>query len=37
MKVDDLKNELKKKNLTYPKNARKSDLIDLLLKKDENK
>jgi hypothetical protein len=37
LKVDDLKNELKKRNISYPKNARKNELVDLLLKKDENK
>ena len=35
---DDLKNELKKRNINYSKTAKKNELIDLLTKSDvENK
>ena len=37
MKNDDLKNELKKLGISYPKNAKKSELIDLLKKDVGNK
>jgi hypothetical protein len=33
LKVDELKNELKKRNINFPKNARKNELIELLTKK----
>lgn len=32
LKVDELKGELKKKNINFPKNARKNELIELLVK-----
>ena len=32
LKVDELKSELKKKNINFPKNARKNELIELLVK-----
>lgn len=32
LKVDELKSELKKKNINFPKNARKNELIELLNK-----
>ena len=31
-KNDDLKNELKKRGISYPKNAKKNEMIDLLTK-----
>jgi lambda repressor-like predicted transcriptional regulator len=34
-KVDDLKAELKKQGISFSKNARKTDLVDLLSKKEE--
>ena len=34
MKVDELKSELKKRNLTFTKNDRKNDLINLLKQND---
>ena len=37
LKVEDLKAELKKRNIDFSKTARKSDLIDLLSKGDSTK
>jgi hypothetical protein len=35
LRVDDLKSELKKRGISYPKNAKKNDLIDLLASKKQ--
>jgi hypothetical protein len=35
LKVDELKNELKKRNIEIPKNAKKKDLQELLINSDK--
>ena len=35
LKVDELKNELKKRNIDIPKNAKKKDLQELLINSDK--
>ena len=35
LRVEDLKNELKKRNVNFPKNAKKKDLQDLLMNLDK--
>jgi predicted HTH domain antitoxin len=38
MKVDEIKDELKKRNISYNKNYKKNELVELLTKSDvENK
>ena len=35
LKVEELKNELKKRNINLPKNAKKKELQDLLMNRDK--